>query len=228
MTSYQDIDIIHLTGKQCFEFINNQTLSLVTATSDQQCQFSAICSPKGRILYTLFIITDNDEMWLACDNSVSESLLQYLNMRRFRMDVNVQLTKEWSLSSEQAPKQLKDNRYSLTLSQEKATDSLWPHLFEWGLPWITIDYQDEHIPQHVNLDQAGVIDFKKGCFPGQEIVARLHYLGKIKKRMQLFEVNTNDHDSPVDQSIISPDWCSDPIELNGQTFRQGVIKVERS
>ena len=39
------------------------------------------------------------------------------------------------------------------------------------------------MPQMVNLDKLGGVSFKKGCYPGQEIVARTHYLGKIKRHL---------------------------------------------
>ncbi|MEO6696435.1 MAG: folate-binding protein, partial [Gammaproteobacteria bacterium] len=43
--------------------------------------------------------------------------------------------------------------------------------------------QDTFVPQMVNLDLLGGISFTKGCYPGQEIVARTHHLGSIKRRM---------------------------------------------
>ncbi|WP_296559952.1 folate-binding protein [Pigmentiphaga sp.] len=52
-----------------------------------------------------------------------------------------------------------------------------------GLPWITIPTQDLFVPQMVNLELIGGVSFTKGCYPGQEIVARSHYLGKLKRRM---------------------------------------------
>jgi folate-binding protein YgfZ len=48
---------------------------------------------------------------------------------------------------------------------------------------ITADTQDTYTPQLLNYDITGVIDFKKGCFPGQEIVARMHYRAPAKKRL---------------------------------------------
>lgn len=53
-----------------------------------------------------------------------------------------------------------------------------------GMPHIELDTQEVFVPQMVNLDRIGGINFKKGCYPGQEIVARSHYLGKLKRRMQ--------------------------------------------
>ncbi|MBV6271990.1 folate-binding protein [Alcaligenaceae bacterium CGII-47] len=52
-----------------------------------------------------------------------------------------------------------------------------------GLPWIRQATQDMFIPQTLNMDLNNGIDFKKGCYPGQEIIARSHYRGTIKRRM---------------------------------------------
>jgi tRNA-modifying protein YgfZ len=52
-----------------------------------------------------------------------------------------------------------------------------------GLPTILPETRDEFVPQMCNLDLLGGISFNKGCYTGQEIVARLHYLGQIKRRM---------------------------------------------
>lgn len=52
----------------------------------------------------------------------------------------------------------------------------------------------EFIPQVLNLDQLGGISFDKGCYTGQEIIARMKYLGKTKRRMQRFSI---DHAKPV-------------------------------
>jgi len=57
------------------------------------------------------------------------------------------------------------------------------------IPTIQIATSEKFIPQHVNFDQIGGISFNKGCFPGQEVVARLHYLGKSKQTMQKLSVN---------------------------------------
>ena len=54
---------------------------------------------------------------------------------------------------------------------------------EAGVPVITAATQDEYVPQMVNLDLVGGVSFNKGCYPGQEIVARMHYLGRLKQRM---------------------------------------------
>lgn len=65
-----------------------------------------------------------------------------------------------------------------------------PQTWRWseiraGLPRVTIATQDRFVPQMINFEALGGVDFRKGCFPGQEVVARSQYLGKLKRRMAL-------------------------------------------
>jgi hypothetical protein len=57
-----------------------------------------------------------------------------------------------------------------------------------GIPDITPATQEQFVPQMLNLDVLNGISFKKGCYTGQEIVARTHYLGKVKRRTQLAHI----------------------------------------
>jgi tRNA-modifying protein YgfZ len=57
-----------------------------------------------------------------------------------------------------------------------------------GIPMIVAATQEQFVPQMVNLEAIGGVSFQKGCYPGQEIVARSQYLGKLKRRMYLAHV----------------------------------------
>ncbi len=50
-------------------------------------------------------------------------------------------------------------------------------------PWIDAAVSEQFLPQMLNLDLGGGLDFNKGCYPGQEVVARLHYRGEVKQRL---------------------------------------------
>jgi len=52
-----------------------------------------------------------------------------------------------------------------------------------GTPWIWATTQDLFVPQMVNLELLSGVNFRKGCYPGQEVVARSQYLGKLNRRM---------------------------------------------
>ena len=58
-----------------------------------------------------------------------------------------------------------------------------------GEAWITPVTQEAFVPQMINFDAIGGVNFKKGCYPGQEIVARAHYRGAVKRRMYRAQVD---------------------------------------
>lgn len=59
-----------------------------------------------------------------------------------------------------------------------------------GIAWITPATQEQFVAQMTNYELIGGVDFKKGCYPGQEIVARTQYLGKLKRRMYRVHVDS--------------------------------------
>ncbi|HJV75254.1 MAG TPA: folate-binding protein [Noviherbaspirillum sp.] len=61
-----------------------------------------------------------------------------------------------------------------------------------GVPQITQPTQEQFVPQMVNYELINGVNFKKGCYPGQEIVARSQYLGKQKRRMLIASIDTSD------------------------------------
>lgn len=98
---------------------------------------------------------------------------------------------------------LAQNRFELVIAPEQAP-TVWERMskdatpvgascWDWleikaGIPVITAATQEQFVPQMVNLEAIGGVSFQKGCYPGQEIVARTQYLGKIKRRMVLANI----------------------------------------
>ena len=74
-----------------------------------------------------------------------------------------------------------------------------------GIPLITAKTQEQFLPQMANLELIGGVSFKKGCFPGQEIVARTQHLGKVKRRMFLAHVNEAQPPPSAGDDIFSDD-----------------------
>ena len=60
-----------------------------------------------------------------------------------------------------------------------------------GLPLVTAPTQDQFVPQMANLELIGGVSFEKGCYTGQEVVARAQHLGKVKRRMFLANVSAS-------------------------------------
>ncbi|MFY9259065.1 MAG: folate-binding protein YgfZ [Gallionella sp.] len=96
-----------------------------------------------------------------------------------------------------------DTRFQLMIRAEHAP-AVWQSLnlipvgcgcWDWltiqaGIPVILPATQEQFVAQMVNFEQIGGVNFKKGCYPGQEIVARMQYLGKLKRRMYRAHINS--------------------------------------
>jgi len=79
-----------------------------------------------------------------------------------------------------------------------------PAVWDWfdiraGIPFIAPATQEQLVPQMANLDLIGGVSFSKGCYPGQEIVARMHYLGRLKQRMYLANIEAAESPQPGDK-----------------------------
>lgn len=73
---------------------------------------------------------------------------------------------------------------TVTASIAPGTVDAWLRTdIEQGFPLVSQATSEHYVPQMINLDKLGGVSFKKGCYPGQEIVARTHYLGKIKRHL---------------------------------------------
>jgi tRNA-modifying protein YgfZ len=84
------------------------------------------------------------------------------------------------------------------------TELVTPEHWEWldiraGIPTITPATQEQFVPQMLNLDLIGGLSFSKGCYPGQEIVARMHFLGRLKQRTYLATVSAESQPQPGDK-----------------------------
>ncbi|MEI7428903.1 MAG: folate-binding protein [Betaproteobacteria bacterium] len=110
-----------------------------------------------------------------------------------------------------------DGQRFIIVADNQTAISLWKNLalharpagtlaWQWleiqaGVPLITAATKEEFVPQMANFDKIGGVSFHKGCYPGQEIVARAQYLGKIKRH--LYRIRTAEELAPA-AAIYSP------------------------
>ncbi|RKZ84882.1 MAG: folate-binding protein [Candidatus Parabeggiatoa sp. nov. 1] len=91
-----------------------------------------------------------------------------------------------------------------------------------GLPQIVPATAEEFVPQMVNYQTIGGVNFKKGCYTGQEIVARMQYLGTLKRRMYLAKINTDSSlPQPGDALYVATGEQSVGKIVNAQTHPDG-------
>ncbi|MBL4773436.1 MAG: hypothetical protein JKX98_07495 [Alcanivoracaceae bacterium] len=185
--------LLSFSGNNVIDFLNNFLISNLTVLSQNNYHYTALCNPKGRIISSMWInIINQDQVYLICPSNLRDDLVSFFNMRKFRLKINIT----------QPQQEIIANTINLTIFTTDAADQLvkpatienfYEFMFNQNLPWINNNYTEKFIPQHVNLDQhQNIMSFNKGCYPGQEIIARLKYLGKIKKRMVLLKNNTQE------------------------------------
>ncbi len=127
------------------------------------------------------------------------------------------------------------NTETLTSFWKSNQDQLTPVSFEpWsyldiksGIPSITDETVDSFVPQMLNLQLINAVSFKKGCYPGQEIVARTQYLGKLKKR--LYRLKSDDTNLLQPGTDLSTEQAEDEQSkgkiVNCQTSPTGGIEA---
>lgn len=110
---------------------------------------------------------------------------------------------------------LDEQRFQVNIDPPEDASALWQKLstearpvgspcWNWlniraGIPVVLPQTQEQFVAQMMNLDLIGAVNFKKGCYPGQEIVARMQYLGKLKRRMYLAHLDSTDNPQPGDE-----------------------------
>jgi folate-binding protein YgfZ len=71
-----------------------------------------------------------------------------------------------------------------------------------GVVHVTAEMSEQYTPQLLNYDQSGVVDFKKGCYTGQEVVARMHYRAQAKKRLYLLQASAGGEQLSTDNEVL--------------------------
>jgi len=173
---------VKFIGEDCLQFLNNLLISDLTVLPLNSFHYSALCNPKGRVITSLWIkIISSHEIKLITPKDMQANLLQFFNLRKFRQKIDISASDEPIYMSENA---IVSNSDAQDNSIKSDTARFYHFYLRNNLPWISNTNTEKFIPQHINLDQhENIMSFSKGCYPGQEIVARIKYLGKIKKRM---------------------------------------------
>jgi tRNA-modifying protein YgfZ len=105
---------------------------------------------------------------------------------------------------------------------QRATQSAWDCAeIHDGIPTINRETVLHFVPQWINLDQIQAVSFKKGCYPGQEVIARLHYLGKSNRRM--VSGYTRGTEPIRSRTVIHP--ANDPETEAGEIVRSAICAI---
>ena len=191
--------LLKITGGEVQGFLQGQFSNDIDALEEGVIQLNAYCQHQGKIMALIWVMKRDDEYYLSFPKGLSAEIVKKLTMFKMMSDVTIKdITNEllqfgvidevvdgvFVLNTNQSIV-LMDSDYGFELSDI----SVWEQsCIANEVPEVELATVEKFVPQLLNLDidEMGV-NFSKGCYPGQEVVARLHYLGKSKRRMRQFE-----------------------------------------
>ena len=172
------ISTIKVTGPDAFEFLQGQlTNDLRRLESDPEV-LAAWCNPKGRVIWFGTVWPVESGFGLSAATETAEDIVKRLGMFRFRSKVEFEITDD-----------------GVTVDPA--------FLIQNGYPFIGAEQVEQFTPHMLNFDLLDAISLDKGCYTGQEIVARTHYKGATKRRTLRFE-------------SIEPVSAGDKVSLDGR------------
>jgi folate-binding protein YgfZ len=172
------IATLKVTGADAFEFLQGQLTNDLGALETQAEILAAWCSPKGRVIWFGTVWKIDGGFGLSIFPDMADDLIKRLTMFRFRAKVDFD-----------------------TIDEARTVEEAF--LVENGVPWVGKAQSEQFTPHMLNLDLLGAVSFDKGCYTGQEIVARTHYKGATKRRTIRFEAS-------------GPVAAGDKVQLDGR------------
>lgn len=202
-------DIVRVAGDDAAAFLDAQLINTLPA-DEGGCGYNGYCSPKGRLLCTLTVWRAEGAFFLLADRGLGADFAGRLKKYVLRAKVTVAAEDSFTCTGfigggggeggEVAAAGARLLRLPGTLPRFVAVseeplgtgapqarevgENLWEaaRIFA-DVPRITQATCEKFLPQQLNMEQLGGLSFNKGCYPGQEVIARLHFLGRQKTKM---------------------------------------------
>ena len=209
-----DHRVISLTGRDAVAFAQAQFMNDVNAIASWHWQWNGWLTPKGRVMALFALLRIDDEtVWLLLPDADPASLVAALLRFVFRSKVTLAVREDLQIAAAfAAPDEARGARLGcsaagvveldmggdggprrLRIGVDAAGDddallARWASFdLQHGLPRLPASQLEHWTPQQLSLERLRSFSVKKGCYPGQEIVARTHFLGKAKRGLALID-----------------------------------------
>ncbi|MGE3244783.1 MAG: folate-binding protein YgfZ [Beijerinckiaceae bacterium] len=197
--------VVRITGEDAADWLQGLITNDIARADGENACFAAFLSPQGKILFDFLIHRRGDLFLLDCAAGQAAALAKRLAMYRLRAKVQVELETGaavlalWDTASRPHPQALRDPRDPLLgwrlAGEAAALAELFPervpatdydaHRIAAGVPEGGTDFAwGDIFPHDANMDEMNGVDFKKGCYVGQEVVSRVQHRGSARKRFR--------------------------------------------
>jgi tRNA-modifying protein YgfZ len=204
----EDLGTLKIRGADTRTFLQGQLSNDVERLSTQAVLRAGLHNPQGRTLALLALLETADAEVLAIlpralAATVAAQLKRYVLRSRVAISDDSTAFRIYGLQGSEAPSigtgqvcgyGLPNDPRRLLL--QNAAGALWPATMAreaWhaldiaaGLPTVSNEISGQFVAQMLNLDCIDAISFAKGCYTGQEVIARARYRGHVKRRLQRF------------------------------------------
>jgi folate-binding protein YgfZ len=223
------LSTIRLSGQDAGEFLHNQVSADVLGLADGESTFACYCEPKGRVLALMLICRVDDTLCAVMASSLVQSVVPRLKMYVMRSQVNIETLDNYVVSG--VPAGLAEEMSAdaiaeipspdgellfVVVSQDKASTADPAAQHAWkstelkrGICWLNPEASGQFLPQMLGFDELGAVNFRKGCYPGQEIVARTRYLGKVKRHPRILELKMDTCPATMEKLELTADGKTD-------------------
>jgi folate-binding protein YgfZ len=226
ITKLQNRAIIEIAGEDRKKFLQGLITNDVNKSSTENLLYSAMLNASGRFLYDFFIQEKDEKLLIECEAIRADEIVKKLNFYKLRSQVKISKNENLFVAqsfenigfADPRCKNLGQRIY-LQNSAEKnfqIEENFKYHAMRIAnkIPEGELDlFYEKSIILEFGFDELNAIDYKKGCYVGQELTARTHYKGEIRKKLFHVEI----HDSFGDEKI------SKGLEITCGTESAGII-----
>lgn len=188
--------VITVIGEDAKDFLQNLVTADIEALKPGEAAYAALLQPQGKILFDFFILAEDGRYAIDCSAAQRADLLKRLNFYKLRAKVTLAESDEEVGVAPVKPANgasFTDPRASQLGARLIAPKGSLPEASDGGYRGgrirLGLADTDEDIgsgelfPHEANLDQLGGVNFKKGCFIGQEVVSRMEHRGTARNRI---------------------------------------------
>ncbi len=215
--------LIQLQGQDKASFLQGLITQDVGKIQEGKAVYGALLTPQGKFLHDLFLMQQGDSWFIDCERARVTGLLKRLNLYKLRSKITLTDCSEKFKVLASFPTPCLPNTF-LSVQDPRHKDLGWRFYVTSDHPLPTLDsfdLYDQHrialtIPDgsrdlpvekaivlEYGFDDLGALDWQKGCYIGQELMARTHYRGLIRKK--LICVNFDQDPPPFGTTVILPD-----------------------